>query len=319
MTSLQEEIVLSSPYEKFGREEWKRLNGHFSMNLETADINTLHALNEPLNIQEIEEIYFPLARLIELHIQNYEHVRDARKTFFHREQKKLPFIIGIAGSVAVGKSTTARVLRKVLSLLPQKPKVELVTTDGFLYPNKVLVEKNILNRKGFPESYDTKKLLHFLSDMKSGKTTLNVPVYSHLEYDVLPDSSQKIIDHPDILIVEGINVLQVNSQRGQNNKVFVSDFFDYSIYVDALEKDIITWYIDRFESLRATAFQDPTSYFHKYADMTLEESSKMANQIWNEINKPNLHDNIIPTKYRADLILKKGSNHFVKDIKVRKL
>jgi len=154
MTSLQEEIVLSSPYEKFGREEWKRLNGHFDLNLDSADINTLHALNEPLNIQEIEEIYFPLAHLIELHIKNYELIRGARKSFFQREQKKLPFIIGIAGSVAVGKSTTARVLRKVLSLLPQKPKVELVTTDGFLYPNKVLVEKNMLNRKGFPESYD---------------------------------------------------------------------------------------------------------------------------------------------------------------------
>ena len=203
-------------------------------------------------------------------------------------------------------------------MLPQKPKVELVTTDGFLYPNKILVEKNILNRKGFPESYDTKKLLNFLSAMKSGNPTFNVPVYSHLEYDILQNEDQKI-DHPDILIVEGINVLQVNSQKGQNNKVFVSDFFDYSIYVDALEKDIITWYIERFESLRATAFQDPTSYFHKYADMTIAESTDMATQIWNEINKPNLHDNILPTKYRADLILKKGSNHFVKNIRVRKL
>lgn len=318
MTSLQEEIVLSSPYEKFGRMEWKSLNGHFNLNLGTADIDRLHALNEPLNIQEIEEIYFPLAHLIELHIQNYGQVHDAHKLFFQRKQKKLPFIIGIAGSVAVGKSTTARVLRKVLSLLPQKPKVELVTTDGFLYPNKVLIEKNILNRKGFPESYDTKKLLNFLSAMKSGNPTLKVPVYSHLEYDILPNQKQKI-DHPDILIVEGINVLQVNSQKGQNNKVFVSDFFDYSIYVDALEKDIITWYIDRFASLRATAFQDPTSYFHKYADMTSEESTAMATQIWNEINKLNLHDNILPTKYRADLILKKGSNHFVENIKVRKL
>lgn len=318
MTLLQEELVLSSPYEKFGRDEWKRLSGRFSFNLGTANITALHALNEPLNTQEIEEIYFPLAHLIELHIQSYKHIRTNRKSFFHRKQKKLPFIIGIAGSVAVGKSTTARVLRKVLSLLPGTPKVELVTTDGFLYPNKVLLEKNILNRKGFPESYDTKRLLHFLSEMKSGKPISSVPVYSHLEYDIIQNEEQ-IIDHPDILIVEGINVLQVNSQKGQNNKVFVSDFFDYAIYVDADEKDIIRWYINRFESLRATAFQDPHSYFHKYADLTLEESKTMANQIWNEINSPNLHYNIIPTKYRADLILKKGSNHFVKNIKVRKL
>ncbi len=318
MTSLQEEIVLSSPYETFGREEWKRLNGQFNLDVENANIASLHALNEPLNTEEIEEIYFPLAHLIELHIQSYKHIRKARKSFFNRRQKKLPFIIGIAGSVAVGKSTTARVLRKVLSLLPGKPKVELVTTDGFLYSNSVLIEKNILNRKGFPESYDTRRLLHFLSAMKSGNPTLTVPVYSHLEYDILPDEEQ-LIDHPDILIVEGINVLQVTSQKGQNNKVFVSDFFDYSIYVDAEEKDIIRWYIDRFESLRATAFQDPTSYFHKYADLTLEESKDMANRIWAEINSPNLHNNIIPTKYRADLILKKGSNHFVKNIKLRKL
>lgn len=318
MTALQEEMILSSPYEKFGRQEWKSLNGHFNLNLESADLHKLHALNEPLNIQEIEEIYFPLAHLIELHIQTYVQVHEARKSFFQRDQKKLPFIIGIAGSVAVGKSTTARVLRKVLSLLPQKPKVELVTTDGFLFPNKILVEKNILNRKGFPESYDTKKLLNFLSAMKSGNPTFKVPVYSHLEYDILQNEGQTI-DHPDILIVEGINVLQVNSQKGQSNKVFVSDFFDYSIYVDAVEKDIISWYIDRFESLRATAFQDPTSYFHKYANMTIAESKGMATQIWNEINRTNLHDNILPTKYRADLILKKGSNHFVQDIKVRKL
>lgn len=318
MTSQQEESLLSSPYEKFGRTEWKRLNGHFSLNVEPAEINKLHALNEPLNIQEIEEIYFPLAHLIEMHIQSNSQIRDARKTFFHRKQKNIPFIIGIAGSVAVGKSTTARVLRKVLSLLPQKPKVELVTTDGFLYPNKVLLEREILNRKGFPESYDTKKLLQFLSAMKSGTPKHRVPVYSHLAYDIRPKETQ-LIDHPDIVIVEGINVLQVNPQKGQNNKVFVSDFFDFSIYVDAAEKDIIRWYINRFESLRATAFQNPDSYFHKYADMPLEESIKMATLLWNEINKPNLHNNIIPTRYRADLILKKGSNHFVKNIKIRKL
>ena len=308
-----------SPFRHISRDEWKELNGHSSYVLAPADIQKLNALNEPLTMQEIEDVYFPLSHLLHIHIDTYRQLHKNASAFFNNHTKHLPFIIGIAGSVAAGKSTTARVLQKVLSLAPGNPKVDLITTDGFLYPNQRLEEKAILNRKGFPESYDTKRLLGFLSDIKSGKERVAAPVYSHLIYDIIPDKLQWV-EQPDILIVEGINVLQVNvkgKQRGP--RVFVSDFFDYSIYVDADPEHLLEWYIQRFDRLRKTAFQDTDSYFHRYADLNEQQSMEQATRIWNEINKPNLLKNILPTRLRADLILEKGRHHFVKSIKIRKV
>ncbi|WP_353129326.1 type I pantothenate kinase [Parapedobacter pyrenivorans] len=301
------------------REEWKAFNGHSSYLIADEDIQKLNALNEPLTMQEIEEVYFPLSQLLRIHIDNYRQLHGQTNSFFSNHTKHLPFVIGIAGSVAAGKSTTARVLQKVLSLLPGTPKVDLITTDGFLHPNSYLESKGILNRKGFPESYDTRQLLGFLSAIKSGRELVSAPVYSHLAYDILPDELQWVAQ-PDILIVEGINVLQVNVKgKHRGPRVFVSDFFDYSIYVDASPDNLQQWYTQRFEWLRKTAFQNPGSYFHRYADLNEDESPAMAASIWNEINKPNLIKNILPTRFRADLILEKGSHHFVKSVKIRKV
>lgn len=306
-----------SLFKRIGKKQWRELNGHAAYPLGDVDLQKLRALNEPLTQKEIEDIYFPLSQFLHLQMEHYWRLHQEVDHFLKNKTKKLPFIIGIAGSVAAGKSTTARVLQKVLGLSPKKLKVELVTTDGFLHPNKVLIERGILNRKGFPESYDTKKLLSFLAAIKSGQERVSAPVYSHLYYDVVPDA-EHIIEEPDVLILEGINVLQVNiGGRQKGPRVFVSDFFDFSIYVDASANNLKDWYIKRFESLRQTAFQDEKSYFHQFANLNEEESQSMALNIWNEINQPNLVKNIQPTKYRADLILEKGADHRVRSIKLR--
>lgn len=282
------------------------------------DLSRLQALNEPLTLREVEDIYIPMIRLLQIHLTHYRNLHNERDQFFSNRSKPIPYIIGIAGSVAVGKSTTARVLQKLLSMTPEKPRVELITTDGFLYPNQELEKRGLLNKKGFPESYDARKLLAFLASVKSGRDTLEVPVYSHHHYDVVEGEVQ-LIERPNILIVEGINVLQVSPGKKIRRRVFVSDFFDYSIYVDASEKDLQEWYIERFKKLQQTAFRDPNSYFHRYASYSEEALMEFANQVWNEINLPNLQQNILPTRFRADLILEKGACHFVRGIRIRKV
>lgn len=282
------------------------------------DLSRLQALNEPLTLREVEDIYIPMIRLLQIHLTHYRNLHNERDQFFANRSKPIPYIIGIAGSVAVGKSTTARVLQKLLSMTPEKPRVELITTDGFLYPNQELEKRGLLNKKGFPESYDARKLLAFLASVKSGRDTLEVPVYSHHHYDVVEGEVQ-LIERPNILIVEGINVLQVSPGKKIRRRVFVSDFFDYSIYVDASEKDLQEWYIERFKKLQQTAFRDPNSYFHRYASYSEEALMEFANQVWNEINLPNLQQNILPTRFRADLILEKGACHFVRGIRIRKV
>ena len=283
------------------------------------DLTKLQALNEPLTIDEMEKIYIPMVRLLQIHITHYRHLHNERDEFFKNSSQRVPYIIGIAGSVAVGKSTTSRVLQKLLSMTPEQPRVALITTDGFLFPNAELEKRGILNRKGFPESYDAKKILAFLSAAKSGKEVLEAPVYSHLYYDILPDEMQ-VFEQPDIIIVEGINVLQVSaSKKPKKRRVFVSDFFDFSIYVDAREKDLRKWYVDRFFSLQKTAFADPESFFHQYATLSEKEIVELANKVWDEINLPNLEQNILPTRFRADLILEKGEAHFVRGVRIRKI
>jgi type I pantothenate kinase len=306
-----------TPYLHFSRAEWAKLKDDQLLHVLGNEIDSLRALNEPLTEEEIVQIYLPLSRLLTFYIAASQELYAVTDKFLHASIIKVPFIIGIAGSVAVGKSTTARVLKRLLSLWPGHPKVELVTTDGFLYSNKILEQRNLLERKGFPESYDARKLIRFLADLKSGKPKVLAPVYSHLYYDIVQEDHW--IAQPDIVIIEGINVLQAGRPTDKTFRVFVSDFFDFSIYVDAAADHIERWYVERFETLKKTAFRDPASYFHRFANLSTEESVAMAKKIWSEINNPNLTENILPTRNRAKLILKKGPDHFVEEVWLRKL
>jgi type I pantothenate kinase len=309
-----------SPYRIFSRDEWARLRADTPLTLTADEVERLHSLNDPISLDEVVAIYLPLSRLLSLYVAAMQDLFKATQRFLLAEaETKVPYIIGIAGSVAVGKSTTARVLKALLARWPNTPKVDLVTTDGFLLPNDELTRLGLMDRKGFPESYDTGALLHFLADIKAGKRNVKAPVYSHLVYDVMPGEAT-VIDRPDLLIVEGLNVLQPARLPKDGKAIpFVSDYFDFSIYLDADEEDLHRWYVDRFLRLRQTAFRNPLSFFRKYAELSEKEAISTADSLWNRINLVNLRENILPTRQRASLILGKGPSHRIEQVALRRL
>src|SRR5438552_2208746 len=308
-----------SPYRIFSRAEWAAKRADTPMTLNPDEVTRLRSLHDRLDMTEVEEIYLPLSRLLSLYVAATQRLYRAQQNFLGTEDTKVPFVIGVAGSVAVGKSTTARVLKALLARWPNTPRVDLLTTDGFLYPNAVLEREALMEKKGFPESYDLSALLRFLTDVKAGRRPVRAPVYSHLVYDVMPND-WIVIERPDILIVEGLNVLQTGRPPKDGKAIpYVSDFFDFSIYLDADERVLREWYVSRFFSLRDTAFRDPRSYFHRYASLSNGEASETANRIWHTINLVNLRENVIPARQRADLILRKGADHIIHSVLLRKL
>jgi len=308
-----------SPYRVFSRAEWAALREDTPMTLRREEVARLRSLNDRLDMAEVEEIYLPLSRLLSLYVAATQRLFRAQQAFLGTEDAKMPYVIGVAGSVAVGKSTTARVLQALFARWPNVPKVDLITTDGFLYPNAVLEREGLMDKKGFPESYDLPALLRFLSDVKAGRRPARAPIYSHLVYDVIPNQWVEV-DRPDILVVEGLNVLQAGRPPKDGKAIpFVSDFFDFSVYIDADENVLKSWYVDRFLALRGTAFSDPKSYFRRYAKLTDAEAIETASAIWESINLVNLHENILPTRQRSDLILTKGASHVIEGVALRKL
>ena len=306
------------PYLHFDAEAWSRLRAATPMTLGQADIERLQGVNESLSMDEIERTYLPLSRLLSLYVEAVQDLSRTTATFLGTAPDDVPYLIGLAGSVAVGKSTSARILQTLLSRWPNSPRVDLITTDGFLHPNAVLKERGLMGRKGFPESYDQRALLECVSRLKSGEQNIEIPVYSHLTYDVLPDR-RRLIEAPDVIIIEGLNVLQTGAATPDSPRVFVSDYFDFAIYIDADPAVVRTWYIERFLTLRESAFADPRSYFSRYASLSDEEAVETASGIWDAINGPNLVDNIGPSRDRADLVLHKGLNHMVEEIRLRRL
>jgi type I pantothenate kinase len=308
-----------NPYRVFSREQWARLRDDTPMTLEAGEIAALRSMHDRLDLKEVEEIYLPLSRLLSIYVDAMQRLYFAQRRFLGIEDRKMPYIIGVAGSVAVGKSTTARVLQALLARWSPRPRVDLVTTDGFLFPNAVLERQGLMQKKGFPESYDLPTLLAFLSDIKSGRRQVRAPVYSHLTYDIIPNEWIEV-DRPDILIVEGVNVLQTGRLPRDGKAVpVVSDFFDFSVYIDAEESVLRSWYVRRFLTLRDTAFTDPRSYFNRYALLSDEEATATALAIWERTNLANLEDNILPTRPRATLIMKKGTDHVVETVALRRL
>lgn len=301
-------------YLSFDRDEWAVLRAATPLTLRQDDLDGLRGINERIDLDEVSAIYLPLSRLLNLYVSATQDLQRVSSTFLGSAAPKVPYVIGVAGSVAVGKSTFARILQALLARWPNHPKVDLVTTDGFLHPNHVLEARGLMDRKGFPESYDTRELLAFLRAVKSGDEHVTAPVYNHVTYDILPNAHVSV-DMPDIVIVEGLNVLQVN----RDGTEFVSDYFDFSIYVDADEADIESWYIRRFQTLRESSFTNPDSFFRHYAGLDDAEAEATARYIWSTINGRNLRENIAPTRERASLIVRKERDHRVSGVSLRKL